>query len=148
MNKKIFRLSPGAPSLVLIVVVLSMSIMGMLMFVRTGSDSKLSARSVQVAQRDAALYARGEETFAALDALVLECRQKAVNDEEYLTLVQEKLTQRGDVDMDDRFISWQEREEGQVLSLSVLLCGYEEPVRLKWHSQAMEAEVGTSWNEF
>ena len=84
MKKRSFHLSPGAPSLVLIVVVLSMSIMGMLMFIRTQNDKKLSQRSIQVAIADAALFEQAEKTYAALDALVAESKAQAANDEVFL----------------------------------------------------------------
>ena len=50
MNKSRISFGPGAASLILIVVILSMSVLGILALMNARSDSRLSARSVQVVQ--------------------------------------------------------------------------------------------------
>ena len=146
MNKKVFRLSPGAPSIVLIVVVLSMSIMGMLMYVRAGSDLKLSLRSVQVAGQDAALFEKAEDTFARLDALALSCREKAADPAEYRALLVASLPEG--MEMEENLIFWQETEGGRTLYAGAALGAYEDEIRITWHTRMLEAEVGETWNIF
>lgn len=146
MNKKAFRLSPGAPSLVLIVVVLCMSIMGMLMFIRTRNDMRLSSRSVQVAQADMLLANQAEATFARLDALVKACREKAADDAGLLALVEEALPE--EMELWDRVITWQEESENRAFTAGVYLCSIDDDRRIVWHTRMMNAEVGETWNEF
>ncbi|MBR3904416.1 MAG: hypothetical protein IKJ51_01730 [Clostridia bacterium] len=146
MNKRAFRLSPGAPSLVLIVVVLSMSIMGMLMFIRTQNDMRLSSRSVQVAGQDARLYVQAEETFAALDGMVLQCRLKAAGDEQLLELVAEALPE--DMEMEGNVIFWQETDGGRIFWAGAQVQPVDSETRLTWHTRTLEAEVGETWNIF
>lgn len=145
MNKR-FRISPGAPSLVLIVVVLSMSIMGMLMYIRTQNDIRLSARSLAVAQADAALTEQAEKDYAQLDALALRCRESTKNDAAYLLMVEENLPEN--MEMDGRVIAWQVMGQGRQLSAEVMLNPYEEDVRIVWYSRMINAEVGNTWNEY
>lgn len=146
MNKRAFRLSPGAPSLVLIVVVLSMSIMGMLMFIRTQNDMRLSSRSVQVAGQDARLYVQAEENFAALDGMVLQCRLKAAGDEQLLELVAEALPE--DMEMEGNVIFWQETDGGRIFWAGAQVQPVDSENRLTWHTRTLEAEVGETWNIF
>ena len=146
MNKRSFHLSPGAPSLILIVVVLSMSIMGMLMFIRTQNDMRLSDRSIQVAQADGALFDAAEETYAGLDALAAACKKEAVSDEDYLAAVENALDE--EMELDGRVIYWTESRENRDLYAAVYLNPLESEERLTWHSRILDAEVGKTWNEF
>lgn len=145
MNKR-FRLSPGAPSLVLIVVVLSMSIMGMLMFIRTQNDQRLSDRSLLVAKADALLMEKAEARYADLDNLTAICKNNTDNDAAFLKAVKSALPDG--TEMEGRRISWQEDDQGRVLYAAVELAPYEENERLLWHTRTLYAEVGNTWNEF
>lgn len=49
MNQREYRIGPGAASLMLLVVVLSMSVLGMLALMSARSDENLSLRSAEVA---------------------------------------------------------------------------------------------------
>lgn len=146
MNKRAFRLSPGAPSLVLIVVVLSMSIMGMLMFIRTQNDMRLSARSVQVAGQDARLYVQAEETFAELDGIVMRCRLNAAEDEQLLELVAQSLPE--DMELDGSVIFWQESDGSRIFWAGAQVQPLNSETGLAWHTRILEAEVGETWNIF
>ena len=81
MNQK-SRISfgPGAASLILIVVLLSMSVLGMLALMNARSDSRLSRRSVQVAQAGYALNAEAEAQLAKLDAIAAHYARVAEDD--------------------------------------------------------------------
>ncbi len=50
MNQREYRIGPGAASLMLLVVVLSMSVLGMLALMSARSDENLSLRSAEVAR--------------------------------------------------------------------------------------------------
>ena len=51
MNQREYRIGPGAASLMLLVVVLSMSVLGMLALMSARSDENLSLRSAEVARQ-------------------------------------------------------------------------------------------------
>lgn len=54
MSQREYRIGPGAASLMLLVVVLSMCVLGVLALMGARSDEGLSLRSIQVAQEVAA----------------------------------------------------------------------------------------------
>lgn len=66
-NSKI-HIGPGASSLILILVLLAMSVMGMLTFISSRNDLRLSLRSMEVAEDVCELNERAEETYAAIAA--------------------------------------------------------------------------------
>ena len=71
MNRRSsIRFGPGASSLILIFVVLSMSILGMLALINGRNDFQLSRRSAQVIEAVYQLNERAELRRAELDALV------------------------------------------------------------------------------
>ena len=154
MKKRSFHLSPGAPSLVLIVVVLSMSIMGMLMFIRTQNDKKLSQRSIQVAMADAALFEQAEKTYAALDALVAESKAQAANDEvflewhEWLAGIVREYFPNTPLHAESRLIFWVESVQGRDLFAGAYVYPHEAEERIHWYTRIVDAEVGKTWNEF
>ena len=64
MNRREYRIGPGAASLMLLVVVLSMIVLGMLALMSAHSDENLSRRSAEVAVEVAELNAAAERTLA------------------------------------------------------------------------------------
>ena len=70
MNKRKIALGPGAASLILIVVVLSLCMMAMLTQISARNDYNLCARSAEMVQRVYELNARSEQKLAELDALL------------------------------------------------------------------------------
>ena len=78
MNKKSsVSLGPGAPSLILIFVALSMSVLGMLSLMSARNDLHLSERSVQVVETVYALNERAEESRRELDRMLAQCAAEA-----------------------------------------------------------------------
>ena len=70
MNQREYRIGPGAASLMLLVVVLSMSALGMLAMMSARSDESLSLRSQDVARQVAELNVSAEQSLARLDAVL------------------------------------------------------------------------------
>ena len=64
---------PGAASLILIVVILSLSVLGILALMNARNDSQLSRRSVEVVAAGYALNDRAEHALASLDAVAANC---------------------------------------------------------------------------
>lgn len=94
MRKKNSYTAPGigAPSLLLILVVLSLSILAALTLMSARNDEKLSRRSADVTGSVYALYGEAEETLASLDAITRDCRVKAASEAEFFELIYEKLS--------------------------------------------------------
>ena len=66
--KRSFRIGPGAASLLLMAVVLSMCILGVLSLLNARTDRLLSVRSISAAEEMAALNCAAEASLARLDA--------------------------------------------------------------------------------
>ena len=108
MNKKSsVSLGPGAPSLILIFVALSMSVLGMLSLMSARNDLALSERSVQVVETVYALNERAEESRRELDCMLAQCASEAT-DADYLNRVAESLPEG--VELVDDQLYWTETE--------------------------------------
>lgn len=115
MNQREYRIGPGAASLMLLVVVLSMSVLGMLALMSARSDENLSLRSEEVARQVAELNVSAERSLARLDAALAQAAQAAQSDEEYLARVEAALEEG--MTLEGRTVSWEEtNDEGRTLA--------------------------------
>lgn len=146
MNRRKFNIGPGAASIILIIVVLSMSVLGVMTLMNARSDIGLSQRSLVVANQIASLNERAEVHLAELDAVIASC---AAAEGELYALVEAALPKG--MTMDGSIVSWS--EEGE--NLRVLACAVEvlsgEGPRYRWirHEQFVnsdEMEFDDSWN--
>ena len=120
MNQREYRIGPGAASLMLLVVVLSMSVLGVLALMSARSDENLSLRSAEVARQVAELNVSAERSMAGLDAVLADAAQSAQSDEEYLIQVEAALDDG--MTLDGRTVSWAEtNDEGRTLTCAVEL---------------------------
>lgn len=110
MNRREFQIGPGAASLMLIVVVLSMSVLGMLTLMNARSDERLSARSVEVAEEIYRLDTRAEGSLAALDAVLCALAQEASGEDEFRALLAERLPEG--MSLEGATVRWQETDGG------------------------------------
>ena len=118
MNQREYRIGPGAASLMLLVVVLSMSVLGMLALMSARSDENLSLRSEEVARQVAELNVSAEQSLARLDAALAQAAKAAQNDEEYLARIEAALDEN--MALTDRTVSWEEtNDEGRTLACAV-----------------------------
>lgn len=110
MREKEHHIGPGAVSLLLIIVVVSMSVLGLLSMISARGDYKLTERAIDLAVSGQAASAEAEKTLSELDAILVSCAEKTQDDEEYLALIAasipEEMTMRG------RNISWKEQVSG------------------------------------
>lgn len=98
MNKRRFQIGPGAASLLLIFVVLSMSVLGILTLISARNDASLGVRSAAAAQEVYQLNSAAEASLARLHPLFL-----AAEDQEALEeLLPEEYT------MEEDIVSWTE----------------------------------------
>lgn len=107
MKRRGFQIGPGAASLMLIVVVLSMSVLGILTLMNARSDERLSARSVEVAQEIYQLDEKAERSLAALDEVLCALQGETQDAEEYLSLITGRLPEG--MTLTGNTVTWREQ---------------------------------------
>ena len=135
---------PGAASLILIVVMLSMSVLGMLALMNARNDSRLSQRSIQVVKAVCALNTEAEKQLARLDAVAAHYAQVAEDDEAYALAVRTWLPR--EMEMADRVIRWQQTDGARTLDCAVELQPLGAAKRLVWINHRLTAVTEDTWN--
>ena len=138
MKRKV-ALGPGAASLILIVVVLSLCMMAMLTQIGARNDYNLCRRSAEMVQRVYELSAQSEQKMAELDAILVKAQQEAGEDKAaYLEKV-EKLLPEG-MSLDEEKVTWTEPLDNRNLECIVQLLQPGEKQRTKWISHKLLVE--------
>ena len=138
MKRKV-ALGPGAASLILIVVVLSLCMMAMLTQIGARNDYNLCKRSAEMVQRVYELNAQSEQKLAELDAVLVRAQADAGNDmEAYLEKVEELLPEG--MSLDEEKITWTEPLDNRNLECIVQLLQPGEKQRTKWISHKLLVE--------
>ena len=135
MNKRKVALGPGAASLILIVVVLSLCMMAMLTQIGARNDYNLCTRSAEMVQRVYELNAQSEQKFAELDALLVTAQKEANDMDAYLDKLEELLPE--DMTLDEDQITWTEPLDNRYLECIVQLLPPGEKQRAKWISHKL-----------
>lgn len=146
MNRKSsISLGPGASSLILIFVVLSLTALGMLSLMTGRNDLRLAQRSVQVTEAVYRLQVRAEERRAELDGILAICAGEAETEEQYLAAVEEALPD--DVEFDGARLLFTEGDGARVLDCALALQPLGEARRTVWERFDLTAETEEdSWN--
>ena len=137
---------PGAASLILIVVILSMGVLGMLALMNARNDAKLSRRSIEVAAASFELNDRAERGVAELDGVLARCAASTYSDEAYLSAVHGNLPDGMLMDEDSRIVSWQLSDGLRTLSCAVEILPQGEAKRLRWREHRLTAVTEDVWN--
>ena len=148
MNKRKVALGPGAASLILIVVVLSLCMMAMLTQIGSRNDYNLCTRSAEMVQRVYELNAQSEQKLAELDALLVEARKEAADMTAYLNKVEKLLPEDMTLDKEGEQITWTEPLDNRNLECIVQLLPPGEKQRTKWISHKLvvdEPEDDWEW---
>ena len=140
MKRRILRVGPGAASLLLAMVVVSMSILSWLALISARNDHKLTTRGIEFAVADYQKSAEAEYAFARLDALAAECGRNAESGEAYLEalggLIGEDMCMAGDI------IFWEHSSEtGRTLKCAVRVLPLGSDVRLEWNMHMFVPET-------
>ncbi|MBR2853659.1 MAG: hypothetical protein IKE81_04955 [Clostridia bacterium] len=146
MNKRKVALGPGAASLILIVVVLSLCMMAMLTQISARNDINLCTRSAAMVQRVYELNAQSEQKLADLDAVLVEARKDADGMDAYLAKVAKALPEGMTLEKDQ--IRWTEPLDNRNLECVVQLLPLEAKERTKWISHKLvvdEPEEDWEW---
>lgn len=137
-------LGPGAASLILIVVILSLSVLGILALMNARSDQQLSRRSISVIEAGYALGAEAEKSLASLDAVAASCEAVSADDGEYLDALRKNLPDG--MLMDGRSITWSESDGLRTLDCEVEVMPLDAQARLEWRTHRLTAITEESWN--
>ena len=145
MNRK-SRVSfgPGAASLILIVVILSMSVLGMLALMNARSDHQLSVRSIAVVEAGYGLNAAAERSLAALDAVLISCAETSDSDEAYLDTVRSSLPEG--MRLEEHMVTWNESDGLRTLECAVELLPMGDAERYSWRIHRLSAVTEEIWN--
>ena len=138
MNKRKVALGPGAVSLILIAVVLSLCMIAMLTQISARNDYNLCSRSAAMVQRVYELNAQSEQKLADLDAALVSARKDAADMNSYLAKVEELLPEG--MTLDEDRITWTEPLDNRNLECIVQLLPLEEEQRAKWISHKLVVE--------
>ncbi|MBR5960414.1 MAG: hypothetical protein IKZ98_05415 [Clostridia bacterium] len=138
MNKRKVALGPGAASLILIVVVLSLCMIAMLTQIAARNDYNLCARSADMVQRVYELNAQSEQKLAELDVVLVSARKETTDMQAYLDKVKELLPEGMTIE-EDR-VTWTEPLDNRNLECIVQLLPLEETQRAKWISHKLVVE--------
>ena len=134
-KKSSIRFGPGASSLILIFVVLSMSVLGMLALMNGRNDARLSQRSAQVIEAVYQLTELAEQRRAVLDALLAEAGPDADI---------EALLPDG-VYLEDGALCWQETDGSRVLDCALAIFPSGGDNRMAWVRHDLAAETEEDW---
>ncbi len=145
MKKNRVAIGPGAASLILIVVVLSMSVLGILALMSARGDARLSRRSVEVTQAVYALENQAERRFASLDGTIAGALAMGAAEETLPEVVARNLPQGIRMDGDGAF-SWEETDGLRTLSCRAALAPAESGQRLVWTAHRLTAVTEDTWN--
>lgn len=117
MNKRKVALGPGAASLILIVVVLSLSMLAMLAQVGVRSDYSLAARSAEMITKVYELCDQSERRMAELDEIVVRCAKEQTDRQAFLDLVGKNLPEG--MTLEDDIVSWSEPLDNRTMNCEV-----------------------------
>ena len=143
-HKSRVTFGPGAASLILIVVILSMSVLGILALMNARNDIKLCERSVQVVQAGYQLNVEAERKLASLDAIAAMYAAKSENDDDYAAAVRAFLPM--DMTMTGREIAWKVTDGVRTLDCAVRLNPLGEGARFSWVNHCLTATTEDTWN--
>ena len=140
MNKRKVALGPGAASLILIVVVLSLAMLAMLMQISSRNDVSLTARSAEMIARVYDLNADAERKLADLDEILIGCREELGEGgmDAYLELIAEKLPEGYDLLEDE--ITWMDPLDNRIMTCTVKILPPDEKERTEWIAHKLVVE--------
>lgn len=144
MKQRKIALGPGAASLILIIVTLSMCVLCMLTYISARDALSLSSRSAEMIQQVYNLNDQSERSLAVLDAVLADCAAQASNQEEYLSLVAKSLPEG--MDMEENTVAWTETQGDRALLCAAKVAPWGETPRLTWATHALTVETEDEWN--
>jgi hypothetical protein len=143
-NKSRLSFGPGAASIILILVILSMSVLAVLSLISSKEEMKLADRSVEVIEAVCALNTKAEEMVSEIDGVVAAARGSGQTEEEVLRSIGEQLPEG--VQLSENTVSWTETDGKRQLSCIMEITGSSGSDRLKWVEHRLTAITEDPWN--
>ena len=139
MKRRGVTIGPGAPSLLLVVVVIAMSVLGLLALMSARSDAQLTRRSLEYTVAEYERAAQAERSLAQLDGVLAAC----AGEEDYLAAVSRRLPEG--MTLDGRVVRWTESgDTGRSLCCAVELQADGAKTRFRWvEHQFIANEIDT-----
>ena len=138
MNKRKIALGPGAASLILIVVVLSLCMLAMLAQIGSRNDLSLSSRSAEMITRVYELRDQSVRRMAELDSILARCQAEAQEKDAYLELVGKNLPEG--MTLEEDTVSWSEPLDNRTMNCVVRIADPGETPRAKWISYKLKVD--------
>ena len=138
MNKRKIALGPGAASLILIVVVLSLCMLAMLAQIGSRNDFSLASRSAEMITRVYELRDHSERRMAELDEILARCGAEGGDMEAYLALVEDNLP--ADMALDGDTVSWTEPLDNRTMNCEVKLLEPGANPRAQWTTYKLKVD--------
>ena len=139
-KKSVITLGPGAPSLILIFVVLSMSVLAMLALMNAKNDLNMSRRSAEVAEIVAQLNERAEQRHRDLDRLLAACVEDAGDEDEARALLETRLPDG--VRLENHTLLWSEVMDERQLDCALTLVNGERGLQTEWVRHRLVTQLG------
>ena len=134
-QKSAVTLGPGIPSLILIFVVLTLSLLSMLALQTGRNDALLSERSLQIAEDVYELNSRAEESLAALDAVLAAGTGQADDDTGYLNYIRDHLPEG--MEQEGTAVCWTETDGTRNLHCMVEILPLGSSTRMQWKQHVL-----------
>ena len=138
MNKRKIALGPGAASLILIVVVLSLCMLAMLAQIGARSDYHLASRSAEMITRVYELRDHSERRMAELDTVLARCGAEKKDREAFLAMVEENLPEG--MTLDENIVSWSEPLDNRTMNCEVEILDPGETPRARWITYKLKVD--------
>lgn len=147
--KKDFHIGPGAASLILIIVIVTMSGLGILSLINARGDANLSSRSAIVIEAIGNLDVASEESLSELDAIIKKSLKEAESDQECFAMIKKYLPDRMAIEGDSVF--WKESDaDGRILKCAVRVLWENSEKRFEWIEHRFctdgSMELEETWN--
>lgn len=147
-KKSSISLGPGASSLILIFVVLSLSVLGMLSLMTSRNDQRLSQRSAEVIEAVYALNAAAEERRAQIDETLAASAAEAADAQAYEALVSAALP--AGVTLEEHVLRWEETDGTRTLTCALSLEPLGGKARTQWLQHDLASQIADDtedlWN--
>ena len=145
-KKTLISLGPGAPSLILIFVILSLSILGMLSLMTARSDRKLSERTAEVIRAVYSLNNLAEEKVWELNDTVQTLAEGNPSEEEFLKALPDRVPEG--MELEDGCLFWQETDESRVLDCAVKVTWEDGKAGIVWVKHSLTTTIADNMDMF
>lgn len=146
MKRRDFHIGPGAASLLLVAVVVSMGVLGLLALISAHNDQVLTARSQTMAAREYAASAQAEAMLAELDGVLADCGREAADQADYLNRVAAALPEG--MTIEDGEVSWRVSSDGgRTLHCAVTVASLGETPRCAWREHLFTAAADEAFRD-